>query len=386
MKLYLDNASTTEIHPVVINSIHESYGQYYGNPSSVHSAGYAANKRIQSARAQLLTLAKAKEHDLVFTSGGTESNNLAILGMINRRQKHVSEFICSAIEHPSVIRVYDHLKNEGAKVAYLPVTKQGIIDINALENMVGSDTHMVSIMHVNNETGIIQPVVEATNLIKKISPKTLVHIDGVQAFGKIDVNLTEVRADFYSVSAHKIGGPRGVGALFVKKGVNLSPILWGGGQENNLRSGTENTHGIIGFEKASLLRNESAMGYLEIMWKIRTELADLIMNNIQGVTFVEHADAKQQFPGIMTVCIDDVKSEVILRMLSEDGILLSSGSACSTRKTSASHVLQAMKVTKAAIDGTLRISFNETITSDQLNFFIQRLEIHVSKMRKMMKR
>ncbi len=386
MKLYLDNASTTVMHREVINSIHNSYHLFYGNPSSVHNAGYEANKRIDSAKNTLLNILNAKNHQLVFTSGGTESNNLAILGMTNGHQKKVSQFLCSEIEHPSVMRVYDHLKHEKADVSYIPVTKKGVIDLNALNDKLGANTHMVSIMHVNNETGIIQPVQEIINLIKNKSPKAFVHVDGVQALGKIDVDLLKINADFYSISAHKIGGPRGVGALIVKNGIQLSPIMWGGGQQDNIRSGTENTPGIIGFEKAALLHTNNITGYLEKIWKIRKELKEYIMNRFEGVTIIEHDLSDYQFPGIMTLSLSKIKSEVILRMLSDDGIYLSAGSACSSRKTSASHVLKAMKLNNTVIDGALRVSFNDTITSDQINYFIQRLEKHVNQMRRMMKR
>ncbi len=386
MKLYLDIASTTEIHQEVINSMNESYHLFYGNPSSVHSVGYEANKRIESARATLLKSANAKNHYLIFTSGGTESNNLAVLGVTNRHQKQTSHFLCSEIEHPSVIRVYDHLKHEKADVSYIPVTKQGVIDLKALHDMVSSNTHIISVMHVNNETGIVQPVKEIIDLVKKKSPKTLVHVDGVQAFGKINVDLVNVNADFYSISAHKIGGPRGVGALIVKNGVNLSPIMWGGGQENNVRSGTENTPGIIGFEKATLLRINNTAEHLVKIWEIRKELIEHIMSRLEGITMIEHDLSDYQFPGILTISIDNVKSEVILRMLSDNGIYISAGSACSSRKTTASHVLKAMKLNNAVMDGALRISFNETMTYDQITYFVQSLEQHVNQMRRMMKR
>lgn len=386
MKLYLDNASTSKIHPEVINSMNESYHVFYGNPSSVHNAGYEANKKIDSARTTLLSSVNAKNHHLIFTSGGTESNNLAVLGTTNRHQIQTSHFLCSEIEHPSVIRVYDHLKHEKADVSYIPVTKQGVIDIKALHDMVESNTHMVSVMHVNNETGIVQPVQEMINLVKKKSPKTLVHVDGVQAFGKIDVDLVNVNADFYSISAHKIGGPRGMGALIVKNGVHLSPIMWGGGQENNVRSGTENTPGIIGFEKATLLRTNNTAENLVKMWEVRKELKEHIMSRLEGITIIERDISENQFPGILTISIDNVKSEVILRMLSDDGIYISAGSACSSRKTSASHVLKAMKLNNAVMDGALRISFNETMTFDQITYFVQSLEKHVKQMRIMMKR
>lgn len=386
MKLYLDHASTTQILPEVVKSMHESYHQFYGNPSSVHRAGYEASKRIESARDKILSMINARNYHLVFTSGGTEANNLAILGMAKPYQKQTLQFMCSEIEHPSVIGVYDHLKHEGVKVSYVPVTKNGILDLEVLHKLLKEPTHIVSMMHVNNETGIIQPIDEAVKLIKEVSPKTLTHVDGVQAFGKIDINLLETNPDLYSISAHKIGGPRGVGALLIKKGVNISPVMWGGGQEDHIRPGTENTSGIIGLEKAACLKEKGISANLIKLWEIRNTLTQQITARIQGITIVENTENAYQFPGILTICVDGVKSEVVLRMLSDDGIYLSAGSACSSRKTSASHVLKAMKLSNTAMDGALRISFNETMSLDLITFFVQQLEKHVNLMRKMMKR
>ena len=386
MKLYLDHASTTQMHPEVVKSMNESYHQFYGNPSSVHRPGYEANKRIELARDKILSMVNAKNYHLVFTSGGTEANNLAILGMAKQHQKQTLQFMCSEIEHPSVIRVYDHLKHEGVNVSYIPVTKQGILDLKAMEKLLEEPTHMVSLMHVNNETGIIQPVLEAVKCIREKSPKTLIHVDGVQAFGKIAVNMSEMNPDFYSISAHKIGGPRGIGALMIKNGVKLSPVMYGGGQENDIRPGTENTPGIIGLEKAACLKDKEISAHLTKLWEIRNLLIQQITNTVQGITIVENTEAVYQFPGILTICVDQVKSEVILRMLSDDGVYLSAGSACSSRKTSASHVLKAMKISNTAIDGAIRISFNETLSVEQITYFVQHFEKHVNLMRKMMKR
>lgn len=385
MELYLDHASTTKIHPEVMSVVNESYRSHFANPSSAHRVGYEAHQRISQARESLLHMVNGRNHGLVFTNGGTEANNLAILGLANQHRLKTLQWVCSKIEHPSVIKVYGHLQHLGADTAYLPVNREGLIDLEMINDVMKETTGLVSIMHVNNETGIIQPVKEAIRLIRKTSKKALIHVDGVQAFGKIPLDLEDLNADMYSVSSHKICGPRGIGALFIHKKINLEPVFWGGGQESGLRPGTENTPAIMGFEKAALLRFSGRSENSASIKKIREKLIKQL-KQIGGIQFIEHSDPEQQAPNILTICVEHCKSEVILRMLSDDGIYLSAGSACSSRKTTASYVLTAMNIKPSAIEGAFRISFDETFTEEQQAFFISRFQYHMQQMIRITKR
>lgn len=386
MDIYLDHASTTKVHPLVVASINESYEKYYANPSSLHGPGYQALQRVDEARDQLLRIVKGKNHHLVFTSGGTESNNTVIMNLADLLRRRSDQWICSSIEHPSVARPYEYLKEKGAEGTFVGCNTKGQIKLDELEAAINSGTKIISLMHVNNETGIIQPLEEVKDLIKQKNPDLILHVDGVQAFGKIPVNLQELDADYYSISAHKLGGPRGVGALFARKPLKLSPLLKGGGQERNLRSGTENTPGILGLETAALLRHQKLEETHHIIWEKRRQLIQMLQEQVGEIVVIGAAEDKDQVPGILMISVQGTRSEVILRMLSDDHIYLSSGSACSSKKTSESHVLKAMKLQKKIIEGALRISYDETLTDEDMQRFVIRLDLHTKQMRKMMKR
>ena len=387
MEVYLDHAATAKILPEVLDQMNEAYLNYYANPSALHQAGNMARERIEDARKLITSLIRVSPDELIFTSGGTESNNTVVTGVADwGQQQQRRQWLLSAIEHPSVMQPYNQLKNKGSQVNVIPAGRDGRISLEALESLVNEDTKLVSVMHVNNETGIIQPVEEAIKLVKQKNRNTLFHIDGVQAFGKVPLDLSRLQPDFYSLSAHKIGGPRGVGALFMKKPVRSAPLLQGGGQERQHRSGTENTAGIIGFETAASIRLGRMQQNNSAIWNMRKYLISQMKRLLDDLLLIESPDPVNQVPGILMVACQGIKSEVILRMLSDEQIYLSAGSACSSKKTAASHVLQAMKLPAAWIDGVLRISFDETLTTEQADRFIERLAYHVRQMRKVMKR
>ncbi|MDW7671164.1 MAG: cysteine desulfurase family protein [Bacillota bacterium] len=386
MEIYLDHASTTPIHPLVMNSINQSYKMYYANPSSVHEAGYQALNRIEEARKNLLKLLDGSGYDLIFTSGATEANNTIINGSYVQAARKHDSWLCSAIEHPSVLKPYELIKSKGAQVRFLSCDSSGLIRLDDLEGAITPETKLISLMHVNNETGVIQPIEHAVTMIRNLNPKTRIHVDGVQAFGKIDSSLKKMDPDYYSISAHKIGGPRGMGALIYRKSKKPMPLLWGGGQEKNLRSGTENTPGIVGFETAAILRHQSLQQNTSLLWAVRHQMIRQLHDQVGGIKLIEADTEAEQVPGILLISVDGTRSEVILRMLSDDHIYVSAGSACSSRKTAASHVLKAMSLDEQTIQGALRISFDETLTARQIDRFTQKLANHTHQMRKMIKR
>ena len=381
MEMYLDHASSTIMHPEVIRGMQDSFEQDFGNPSSMHQAGYQALQRIQKARESIAFALNCPEDKLFFTSGGTEANATAIQGSIPATRGERFHYICSTIEHASVLRQYERMKNEGLHVSFLPVNQWGQIDLEALESMITPDTRLISLIHVNNETGIIQPVTEAIAIIKKTNPHTRIHLDGVQAFGKTPQQLPLDHLDYYTVSAHKINGPRGVGALYVKEPAKLRALMLGGGQESGIRSGTENTPGIVGFQIAAQLRIQALPERSRIIKETRNALIRGILGEIPEVKIIQAPDPAEQVPDILMVCFQRVKSEVLLRMLSDDGIYLTAGSACHSSKDQKSHVLDAMGISPVWAEGSIRISMDDTLTRDQLSFLVNRLSAHVRTIR-----
>ncbi|SMP49918.1 cysteine desulfurase family protein [Anoxynatronum buryatiense] len=383
MEIYLDNASTTKLDVNVMRVMNQSYQENYANPSSMHHAGYSVNQKMELSRKTIKDLLHVSSGELIFTSGGSEGNNLAIMGTHGWKFGRY-QWICSAIEHPSVMMPYSFLKKSGEQVFQIPCQKNGMIDVAALESMVTSETAMVSLMHVNNETGIKQPLEAAIKVIRDSNPNTLIHIDGIQAVGKIRVNVSALQADFYSISGHKFNGPRGIGALFIRYPRKVMSMIMGGGQENGIRAGTENIAGIAGMEAALELKINGLNEKIKKTRSLRYQMIETLNSVLDDVHIIE-ATEDNQAPGILQVCIEGTKSEVMLRMLSDDGIHLSAGSACSSHKAG-SHVLKAMKVPDHLIEGALRVSFDESLTLEELDYFLGCLAKNTKKMRKMMKR
>ncbi len=345
--IYLDNSATTKQYKSVTQAMLSVMDEHYGNPSSLHTMGVSAERLVKQARKRVAAALQAPEQDVYFTSGGTEGNNLALLGAY-RALRIKGGVVTTRTEHKSVLEPLKTLAN----VTYLDVDKDGQISLEQLEQSVTDATSLVSVMHVNNEVGTIAPIAEIAGIIKSKNPKCLFHVDAVQSFCKLA--FPKNAADLITVSAHKIHGPKGVGAVYVKKGVRISPLVYGGGQEGGLRSGTENTAAIAGFGVAA--DTDTDISYVRHLNKILCEgLKDVIFNSSPNGS-----------PYILNVSVPGIRSEILLHSLEQRGVMVSSGSACSSNRPSPSHVLTAMGLSKEIIDSSIRISLSMMNTIDEV--------------------
>lgn len=372
MKVYLDNSATTKPLPQVVKAMTETMTSNYGNPSSLHNMGLEAEKVLKEARRVIANKLGVDTGEIYFTSGGTESNNLAIKGIASSYNNRGEHLISTEIEHPAVLEKFLALEEEGYEVTYLKVDKKGIIDLEELKKSIREDTILVSIMHVNNELGSIQPVSDAGKLIKEINPRTFFHVDAVQSFGKILVKPKPWNIDMLTISGHKIHGPKGIGALYVKKGVNLTPLLYGGGQEAGLRSGTENVPGIAGLASAvtalpDLSTNRPRYQKLD---RLRDYFLTEIKNNLPDVKVNSTKDGA---PHIIHISIPGLKGEVLVHSLEKEGIYVSTGSACHSRYKNKSHVLKSIKLPEDLIDGSIRISLSEFNTREEIDYALNKI-------------
>ncbi|MDR5660051.1 cysteine desulfurase family protein [Serpentinicella sp. ANB-PHB4] len=386
MEVYLDNAASTKPYEEVIEVITSALRNLYANPSSLHKKGLETEKEIRRARNIIAKSIGCAEKDFIFTSGGTEANNLAINGLINSNKRIGKHIVTTRIEHKSILSTFDALKNNGYDITYLDVDKQGFVCLDQFKKSIRPDTALVSIMHANNEVGSIQSVKEISHLIKKINPKTLFHVDGVQAYGKIKVNIAKTKIDAYSISGHKIHGPKGVGGLYIRPGVKISPIIFGGSQEYNLRAGTENVPGIIGFSKAvELIFDKNHVERLNEINKLKTYFYNCLDQNIEEIHF-NSDDNENYLPNIINVSILGIRSEIMLHSLEQKGIFISSGSACTSRKKDISHVLEAMGLKHEQIDSAIRISLSQFTTKEEIDYTVEQMKNEVQKLRKIIKR
>jgi cysteine desulfurase len=323
----------------------------------------------------------ANDGEIYFTSGGTESNNLAILGALEGNKRLGKHIITTKIEHPSVLNVFNALKERGYDVTYLKVDSSGLIDLQEFKNSLRDDTALVSIMYVNNEVGTLQPIEDICKILRSLKNKPIFHVDAIQAFGKIDFSLKRLNVDLLSISGHKICGPKGIGALYIKKGTKIKSIIFGGNQESGIRSGTENVHGILGLGVAADIAQKNLKGNIKKMNILKNRLLEGIkeqINNIKINGLVE----KRSAPHILNVSFLDVRGEVLLHSLEQDGIYVSTGSACSSRKKSYSHVLKAMGITEKEMEGAVRFSFSPFNSQEEIDYAIERLNYHVKELRK----
>lgn len=382
MEIYLDNSSTTAVYPQCAELMTTVMTRDYGNPSSLHRKGQAAEKIIKEAKQSIAEALKVKEKEIYFTSGGTEGDNLAILG--TARAKRGRHIIASEIEHPAVLNVLEHLEKEGYKIDYIPVDKNGRCNVEKFKTLIRQDTILVSVMLVNNEIGTVQPVREISDILKKRNPGAYFHIDAVQGFGKIPFTAASVGADLITLSSHKIHGPKGMGALYVKDGVRLAPVIFGGGQQNNLRPGTENVPGIAGFGLAAKLATEDMENKTKRMNELRNRLLSRITNEIGDISV--NTPKEGCAPHILNVSFRGARSEVILHTLEKDGIYVSSGSACSSHKKAPSYVLTAIGLDRDYIDGSIRFSLSEFNREEEMDFVADKLKRAVEQIRKLMKK
>lgn len=356
-EIYFDNAATTRPSSKVVDTMVNVLKEDYGNPSSLHLKGLEAEKHIRNTTKMISSILKIGEDEILYTSGGTESNNLAVIGTLrnyHRRGKHI---ITTKIEHPSIYRVFQHLEKEGFEVTYLECDSLGYIDLNQLKNKIRKDTILVSIMHVNNEIGTIQPIAEIGEIIKTANENTIFHVDGIQSFGKMQIFVKKSKVDLLSISSHKIHGPKGVGMLYKSKEIRLKPLFLGGGQQKGLRSGTENVPGIVGLGIAAqeiysdLDKNRKHMYYLKkLLW-------EGISDNIEEVS-INGPNIEEGSPHILNIVFKGIKAEVLLHALEAKKIYVSTGSACSSNQPQPSDTLKSIGLRDNEIQGSLRFSFS----------------------------
>ena len=365
-QIYLDNAATTPLSPQVIAAITAAM-TLYANPSSLHGLGLEAEKMVDAARENVARLLGVSPASLIFTSGGTEANNLAIKGFLARSRQR-GRLVTSAIEHPSVLEVFKDLEQQGWEVLRLPVDAQGKVLLPALEEALAQPVQLVSIMAVNNETGAVQPLREIVSLVRARQPQVCIHVDAVQALGKIPFHPAELGVNLASISAHKIHGPKGAGALYADRRDLLLPLLWGGGQEGGLRSGTENVLGIIGFGRAALELAENLDANLTHVGKLRSQF----LNGLQGLSckVISPADGA---PHILAVSFPGFRGEVLLQALSAHGVYVSTGAACSGKKGQLSHVAEAMGLDRETAGGLLRFSFSVLNTEAEIEYALHKI-------------
>ena len=367
-KIYLDNAATTAVAKEVVDEIKSKIG-IYGNPSSRHSLGKEAKIEIEKAREKLAKFIGAKSEEIVFTSGATESNNLALKGVLMAgNKKHI---VVSNIEHPSVMEVCEDLKKHGYKISYVGVSEEGIINPKDIERAITKETALVSVMHVNNEIGTIQPIEEIAKICKE--KKVLFHTDAVQSFGKIKIDVN-IGIDLMSASGHKLNALKGVGFLYARKGVKIYPLMNGGWQENNLRSGTENLLGIISLAKAIDLKRKS-----EDVRKSRDRIIDSLIK-IPGAKL--NGSREKRIYNNIAISFYGIEGESLQMLLDEDEICVSTGSACSSNKLAGSHVLKAINVGKLYLNGNIRISLDSlnVLSKSQEECVVKKVKDNVEKL------
>lgn len=373
--IYLDNAASTQIHESVLDSMLPYLKEQYGNPSSIHRYGRLAHKAIDKARKQVAELINADPSEILFTSGGTESNNTALSGIA--LQKSGSQIITSSIEHDAILEPCKKLEKLGFDVVYLSVDKFGTIDPLELKNRISDNTCIVSIMFGNNEVGTIQPIEEISTLCNQ--KNILFHTDAVQAIGKIPIDVKKLGIDLLSISSHKIYGPKGIGALYIKNGIVIDPVILGGGQERGLRSGTENVANIVGFGKACELAKNNLTKNIQTLKNLRDYLIKKVLDEIPYVALNGHPE--NRLPNNAHFTFLGVHGEDLLIKLDENGIAASTGSACSVHTQKASHVLQSMGFSHEQITGSLRLTVGTFNTYDEIDKTVQVLKNVVNELR-----
>lgn len=381
MMIYLDNSATTKPYPEVIEVMAKSMNDYFGNPSSLHKLGVEAERVLTAARKTAAGLLGVLQEEIIYTSSGSEGNNLAIMGIAGSYGERGKHIITSQVEHSSVLEPFRRLERQGFEVTYLPVDRWGRISLTQLEEHLRSDTILVSIMHVNNEIGTIQPIEEIGELLKKY-PKTVFHVDAVQSFGKLWINPKKFGIDLLTISGHKFHGPKGVGLLYKNQQVQLDPLILGGGQENGLRSGTENVPGIIAFTKAMRMSLDRMEQFQREVSKMRNRL----LEGINGITGIKiNSPIENSAPHIINFSVPGIKPEVLLHLLEEKGILVSTKSACSSKESKISHVLKATGIPEDQAKGAIRISLSLDNTMEEINYTIDALNAIIPNLKKVMR-
>ncbi len=386
MIAYLDNSATTRVLPPVADIVYKCMTEDYGNPSSLHTKGFEAEKILDAARRDIAKTLKADEKEIFFTSGGTESNNLALIGAARANARSGKHIITTGIEHPSVYNPLLELEKEGFEITFLKVDGKGRIDLEELENAIRDDTILVSVMHVNNEIGTVEPVDRIGDIIKKKNKNILFHVDAIQSYGKLEIRPGKWGIDLLSVSGHKIHGPKGTGFLYIRKGTKIKPIIFGGGQQKDMRSGTENVPGIAGMAAAADLCYHDFELKTDRMYKNRghflERLTELDGVTVNGAGNTPDADRTTFAPHIISVSFAGIRAEVLLHALEEKGVYVSAGSACSSNHPAISGTLKAIGVKQDLLDSTLRFSLCRETAEEELDYAIDCLKDLVPVLRK----
>lgn len=369
MEVYLDNSATTKSFEDVAKLMTEIMCRDYGNPSSLHNKGMEAEQYVRQAKEIIAKNLKVNEKEIFFTSGGTEADNIALIGSAMANYRAGRHLITTKIEHPAVLQTMRYLEEQGFRVTYLPVDKNGLIRLKDLQNTITKETILVSVMHTNNEIGALQPIAEAGNLIKKMNPNTIFHVDAVQGFGKFRIHPKRMNIDLLSVSGHKIHGPKGVGFLYINEKIKIKPIIYGGGQQQGMRSGTENVPGIAGIARAVEKIYSNLDEEVERLYGIKEHFINGV-EKIDGVR-INGLRGRESAPHIVSVSIRGVRSEVMLHALEEKGIYVSAGSACAARKPQTSETLKAIGVEKDLLHSTIRFSFSVFTTMEEIDYTLQ---------------
>lgn len=382
--IYLDNSATTRQYPQVTELMVKHMDEVFGNPSSLYQLGVDSEKSIKNARKQLTAAMGQGDGKVYFTSGGTEADNMAVFGAAEALKRRGRKLITTCVEHPAVLECFKKLEQDGFDVAYIGVDDRCRLDMEQLEAEMNSDTILVSVMHVNNETGTVMPIDDIKDIMKAKAPEALLHCDAVQSFGKLPLPQ---QADLIAVSGHKIHGPKGSGAIYVRKGVNLPPLIRGGGQEEGKRSGTQNVPAIAGLGLAAELAAADRSGRMKRIFGMRQYLLDGLSDSLDDIVVNSPLQAGEK-PGqccgsLLNISFMGTRGEVLLHTLEQDGIYVSTGSACSSNKKGQSHVLSAMGLADKAIEGTLRFSLGQFNTQDEMDTVIDKVTAAVKRFRKL---
>ncbi len=374
----MDHSATTPVDSLVLDAMLPYFTEMFGNPSSLHSFGMEAAEALSTAREQVAQVIGALPEEIIFTSGGTESDNLAIRGVIphDAGKKHI---ITSVIEHPAVLNTCEYIESLGHEVTYVPVDSDGVVDLEMIKGSIRENSVLITVMHANNEVGTIQPIKEIAQIASKHN--ILFHTDAVQTVGKIPVNVDELGVDMLSISSHKIHGPKGAGALYVRKGTRIEPIVFGGNHEKGMRSGTENIPGIVGLGKAMTLANEFMDEDSQHMKNMRDYLVSRIFDSIADVRLNGHPT--QRLPNNVNLSFKYIEGESMLMLLDMKGIAVSTGSACSSKSLKTSHVLSSLNIEDDYIHSSLRISLGKENTMEDVDYLVESLKETVLKLREM---
>lgn len=385
MEAYLDNSATTRTADPVVQIMIEAMQVNYGNPSAKHLKGVEAENYVKEAASIIAKSLKVLDKEILFTSGGTESNNTAIIGTAMANKRKGNHLIVSSVEHASVKEPFNFLEREGFRVTYLPVNSEGIVDLEALKEALDEETILVSCMHVNNEIGAIEPIEEIGRIVKEYNPDIIYHVDAIQSYGKFRIYPNKLGIDLLSVSGHKIHGPKGSGFLYIKDKTRIKPIIYGGGQQKGMRSGTENVPAIAGLGKAvELIYNNDFDKKIEHLYEVKDHLIDGL-EKMEDVQINSKRDGESA-PQIVSASFKDVRAEVLLHALEEKNIYVSSGSACSSNKPGLSNTLVSIGLANNLLDSTIRFSFNYETSIEEIDYALEVLNTLVPQLRRFVRK